>query len=163
MEITESKEKTYGFFFRLGMWWRIFYGILRVILSFMLLRVVGIPFADIFLNLMQHEVIVDKADFLVRTISPILEHFSFTVTYFLVTYLIFWGVIDIVLSISMLRHRLWAFPISIYSIGLFVLYEIYRYTHTHSLVLLWVIFIDIVLIWLIRKEYTKLRGPVSAE
>jgi uncharacterized membrane protein len=162
MELTESTENTYGFFFRLGMWWRIFYGFLRILLSLILLRLVGIPFADIFYDLMSHEIIENKADFLIRTISPFLEHFSFTVTYFLVTHLVFWGFLDIILSVSMLRHRLWAFPVSIYLMGMFVLYEMYRFTHTHSLILLWVIFIDIIIIWLIRKEYTRLRGSMPA-
>jgi uncharacterized membrane protein len=38
----------------------------------------------------------------------------------------------------------------------FIVYELFRFTHTHSLVLLGVIIIDILVIWLIRREHKKL-------
>lgn len=151
----------YDLFFRIGMWWRILYGFLRLILGFVLLRLVGTPIADIFYKLMAHELIEDPRDFLMRAVSPLLQHLSFTVTYFLAAYLLFWGIIDILLSINLLKHKMWAFPVSIYLIGIFVLYEIYRFTHTHSLILACVIIIDMILIWLIRKEYLKLNSAKS--
>jgi uncharacterized membrane protein len=153
-----KKSDLYDSLFRIGMVWRIIYGALRLALGLGLLRVIGTPLSDLFYSLMGHEIIEDPGDALTQLLASILQHQSFTVTYFLASYLIFWGVIDIVLSFSLLKERLWAFPISIYLIGIFLLYEMYRYTHTHSLVLLGVIGIDIALIWLIRKEYKKLSS-----
>ena len=143
--------------FRVGMWWRIFYGFLRLILGFVLLRLVGTPLSDIFYRFMAHEIVEDPTDFFIHTINQILQHSPLTVTYFLASYLLFWGVIDVGLSVSLLKHKIWAFPLSIYLIVVFVTYEIYRFTHTHSLVLLGIIILDIGLIWLIRKEYRKLK------
>jgi len=140
------------------MWWRIIYGFLRLVLGFVLLRLIGTPLSDVFYALMNHELIEDTTDFLIQAISPLLQHTSFTVTYFLAVYLIFWGIVDILISINLLKHKMWAFPIGIYIIGIFVLYEIYRFSHTHSLVLACVIIIDLILIWLIKKEYTKLKS-----
>ena len=68
----------------------------------------------------------------------------------------FWGFIDVTLSINMLKRRLWAFPVSIWLIALFVLYELYRFSHTHSFVLALVITADMTIMWLIRKEYLTL-------
>ncbi|PIT92487.1 MAG: hypothetical protein COU08_02140 [Candidatus Harrisonbacteria bacterium CG10_big_fil_rev_8_21_14_0_10_42_17] len=147
-------------FFRVGMWWRIFYGFLRFLLGFVLLHLIGMPVADVFYSIMAHELIEDKTDFLVRVVTPFLRHSSFTVTYFLAIYFIFWGFIDIVLSINLLRRKLWAFPLSLYLISIFVVYEIYRFSYTHSLVLAYIVLVDFVLLWLIRKEYLSLTRVV---
>ena len=140
------------------MTWRICYGILRIFLAFILLRFIGAPLSGIFYRAMQHELIEDPNDFLIQLAHPFIQHLSFPITYFLAVYLIFWGIIDILLSINLLKQKTWAFPVSMYLIGIFVLYEIYRFLHTHSFILACVIVIDLILIWLIGKEYRKLIG-----
>lgn len=140
-------------FFRIAMWWRIGYGLIRLILGFVLLKVVGKPISDVFYNLMNHELSQDPNDILIQTISPHLQHLPITITYFVAFYFIFWGLLDVLLSIQLLKHKLWAFPLTIALISLFVLYELYRFSHTHSLILLGVIFVDMVVVALIHKEY----------
>jgi uncharacterized membrane protein len=114
---------------------------------------------------MAHELVNDPHDLIFRIGRVVVEHQSFTVTYFLTAYLIFWGTIDVILSISLLREKLWAFPVSVYLICVFVLYEMFRFTRTHSFVLAYIIVFDLALVWLIRKEYFKqlrIRGLTTA-
>jgi uncharacterized membrane protein len=144
---------SYDLLFRVGMWWRIVYGSLRLLLGFALFRIIGTPIADIFYKIMSHELIEDPNDFFMRISNPFFQNLTLSVTYFLAAYFIFWGIIDIFLSINLLQHKKWAFPISIYFIGFFVLYELYRFFHTYSLTLVGIICIDLVVMWLIRKEY----------
>lgn len=151
----------YDILFYIGMWWRILYGFLRIGLSLVLFRLVGSPLADVFYGLLKHELVEDQSDLLVRITGSFFGHFHFTVTYFTIAYLVFWGVVDIILSASLLKRKLWAFPVSICLIGIFVLYEIYRFSHTHSLVLLGLIFFDIFLIWLIAKEYRRQEARIK--
>jgi uncharacterized membrane protein len=153
--IPTEKDDVYDALFRVGMIWRIVYGVARVIFGLMLLRVVGSSFSDLFYRLMAHELVNDPHDLALRIGRVVVEHQSFTVTYFLTAYLIFWGAIDVVLSISLLKEKLWAFPVSVYLICVFVLYEIFRFTHTRSFILAYIIVFDMVLVWLIRKEYFK--------
>ena len=141
--------------FQLGMYWRIAYGSLRIILGSALLKVVGVPFTEILYKLMQHEITEDSSDVLFQLAHSFFQAHPFSVTYFLAFYLIFWGCIDIGLSIYLLRHKLWAFPVSLVLIAFFIFYEIYRYFHTHSFVLLMIITVDIGIFWLIRREYSK--------
>ena len=61
------------------------------------------------------------------------------------------------LSASLLRHKLWAFPVSLWLIALFLLYEVFRITQTHSLILLGLICVDSVIWWLIKDEWRKTR------
>ena len=146
--------------FRIGMWWRIFYGMMRLLLGFALLKLVGRPIVDIVTSILSHELIEDKSDILVALARNVFSHHSFYVTYFLAFYFIFWGVADVVLSVSLLKAQLWAFPISMYVIGVFILYEAFRFLHTHSLILLGVIVIDIFILILINSEYRKIQSAV---
>lgn len=142
------------FLFQAVMWWRIGYGAVRVAVGITLLYFVGTPVSDILLRLMGHELTRHPHEGVMHAIN----HLPFTVTYFLAIYFIFWGTIDVFLSILLLRHQLWAFPFSIVLITLFILYEMVRITHTHSLVLLGVIIMDLFIIWMIFREYKKLKG-----
>ncbi len=145
----------YDRLFQIGMVWRIVYGCLRIVLGLSLVRAIGMPLSDLFYRLMQYEIAEEPHDFLFLTVGSFLRHHSYTVTYFLVSYLIFWGVVDVVLSISLLREELWAFPVSMYLIGAFIIYEVYRVFHTHSLILCGIIVVDTALIALIRMEYRR--------
>lgn len=143
--------------FFLGMYWRIFYGLLRILFGITLLKVVGTPLLEVIHNLMGHELTEDSSDILFKTVNLLLSHYTFYVTYFLAGYFIFWGTIDIFLSYNLIKEKLWAFPASLWLIGLFIIYSIFRFTSTHSLVLLSVILFDVVIFLLIYKEYQKLR------
>ncbi len=149
-------------FFATAMWWRIGYGVLRIILGLAVLKVVGTPVTDIVTSLMGHELIEDPNDLLYTLVHDFLVNHSPYITYFMSFYLLFWGAIDIGLSYNLLKHRLWAFPISFLLIGLFVMYEAVRFSHTHSLVLLWIIIVDIGILWIMWREYQKLKPASSS-
>lgn len=156
-----EKVDYYDFLFRVGMWWRIIYGVCRLILASILLRLIGTPVSDIFYTVLHNDLVERHGDFLAQLLRPILDHMSFTVTYFLAIYLIFWGSIDIVLSFNLLRHKMWAYSSSMYMISAFMLYEVYRFFHTHSFLLAYIIFFDFFVMWLIKKEFQRHRRTFS--
>ena len=147
--------------FRVGMVWRIVYGTARVLLGIVLLRVMGRDFSDLFAGLMQHELAEDPGDILYTLTGALVQHtaflhhhthFTFTISYFLVAYFIFWGLIDIFISVGILRGQHWAYGAGMVLIASFVVYEIARVLHTHSLVLGMIILVDIGILALIRRE-----------
>lgn len=148
--------------FKLSMWWRICYGTMRIILGLTLLTFIDVPLSHILRSVMRFELTEDPSDALFRILNSFLLTHPLSITYFLSAYLIFWGLIDIVLSINLLRNRIWAFPVSLWLIGVFILYELYRFSYTHSVILLAIIMIDIAIFWLIRHEYRKItpHAPV---
>ncbi|MDB5189953.1 MAG: rane protein [Parcubacteria group bacterium] len=152
------KGKTYDKIFRFGMIWRIGYGTVRMIVGLILLRHIGTPLSAVFARAFRNEFFEDPRDHFIHAVGPFIHHFSFEITYFLAIYLIFWGLIDVFLSIQLLRLKLWAFPLTMWLIALFIVYEVYRYTHTHSIVLLGIILIDLGLIWLINGEYRRVQA-----
>lgn len=148
--------------FRYGMWWRIFYGGLRIVIGLILLRVIDMPFSEILTHLLGYELSDESSLFLFSFVGSFLQSYPFTVTLFLAGYLLFWGMIDIILSVSLLRHKLWAFPLSLVLIAFFIVYAIYRFFHTDSLILLAVIILDIIIFWLIKTEYIKRKNNLKS-
>ncbi len=153
---------TFKTLFSIGMWWRILYGCLRIVLGLALLHAIGQPLIEIVTAVMQHEILAKSPDFIFILISHFLTEHQFSVTYFLSFYFIFWGTLDIFLSFHMLKDNIWAFPVSLVLIGLFIVYSIFRFTYTHSLVLLGVIAMDMVILGLIYKEYQRIRAYRAA-
>ncbi len=151
------KGKTYDELFRFGMFWRIGYGTIRLVVGLILLRHIGTPLSDVFARAFRSEFFEEPREHFINTVGPFVHHFSFEITYFLAIYLIFWGLVDVFLSVQLLRLKLWAFPVTMWLIALFIVYEIYRYTHTHSVILLGIIIIDVGLIWLINGEYGRVK------
>ncbi len=149
--------------FLVGMWWRIIYGVLRIFLSLALLQVVGIPLIDVATTILRRELLEDPSDRLYSGIHYVLLNHSLEVTYFLAFYFMFWGIVDIILSYNLIKHRLWAFPFSLLLMVGFVFYEIYRCTYTHSPILLGIMCVDAVIIWLVWNEYKKLTGKNVVE
>jgi uncharacterized membrane protein len=72
---------------------------------------------------------------------------------FAVYYLLSHGVLKVFLAVNLLRERIWAFPVSIAFFGLFVAYQLHRYTRTHSPMLLALALLDVVVIALIAREW----------
>lgn len=138
-----------------AMSWRILYGSFRIFLGYKLLSFVGQPALTAYQHFLSRT-LADADDFLFRSIYHALTLHGFSITYFLAGYLLFWGILDVVLSISMLRHYMWAFSVSIVLVSLFVAYEIFRFTHTHSPVLLTFIVIDAFIAYLIYHERNRL-------
>jgi uncharacterized membrane protein len=68
-------------------------------------------------------------------------------------YLLAHGAVKIFLVVALLQKRMWAYPTALVVFGAFAVYELYRYTHTHSPVLLVLMAFELFVIWLIWREY----------
>ncbi|NMH99534.1 DUF2127 domain-containing protein [Pseudonocardia acidicola] len=76
---------------------------------------------------------------------------------FAVLYLGLHGLIKLALVWALLRKVMPAYPVAVVVLGVFVAYEIYRATQTHSVLLPFLAAIDIAIIVLIIREYRLLR------
>ena len=111
---------------------------------------------------MSFELVEDPTDKLYGLVSQLLGQDPLYVSYFLAIYFIFWGLVDVILSINLLRGKIWAFPASLLLIGGFIIYEFIRFTYTHSLILLFIILVDIAIFWFIEREYKRLHRGTTA-
>ncbi len=143
--------------FQFAMWWRILYGFLRVFVGVTFLRLNGHQLSELTYTLIAHEVTGKRGDAVLEHIYAFLEIHDVTVTYFIALYFLFWGSVEIVLAFCLLKRIEYAFPVTMGLIMLFLVYGVFRYTHTHSFVLLCVLIIDVGILYLINREYQNLR------
>jgi uncharacterized membrane protein len=85
------------------------------------------------------------------------EHLSVGAKTFAALYLLAHGVVKLWLIVGLLRQRLWYYPVSLIVFALFIVYQLYRYTFTHSIFLLFLTAVDIVVIVLTWHEWRFLQ------
>jgi uncharacterized membrane protein len=81
------------------------------------------------------------------------HHVGHTDPMFASLYLLSHGVVKTVLVIALWFNRLWAYPVTIIVFGGFMVYQVYRYAHTHSFALLALTIFDAVVVGLTWSEY----------
>lgn len=114
-------------------------------------------FKDTIMVLAQNEIIEDPHAFFAPHIQNIVSHFSRGTILFISAYFIGQGTIKIFLIIGILKKKLWIYPIAIGAFFAFVFYQIYRFNHTHAVLLIVFSIFDLVTILLIEHEYERLK------
>ena len=99
------------------------------------------------------ELIEDPKDILASTLQHFLPYFSEHSQLFAAFYLLSHGVVKIFLAVGLLRNKLWAYPSAIVVFILFIFYQIYRYTYTHSIFLIFLTIFDLFVIFLTWHEF----------
>lgn len=113
-------------------------------------------------RLSQQELIADPHGWLAIKLHAFLANLSVKAQHFAAVYLLAHGIIKIILVWGLLRDRRWAFPVSLVLLSLFVAYQLLRFASTHSLILLTLASFDIIVIWLIWREYKKVHDLRTA-
>jgi uncharacterized membrane protein len=103
-----------------------------------------------------------RHDAVARHLDHIAQQFTPGTKHFYAFYLLSHGVVKLFLVGNLLRRKLWAYPAALAVLGLFIVYQVYRYSFTHSAGLLALTVFDLVVIGLIWREYSVVRrfgGP----
>ena len=99
----------------------------------------------------------DPHDVIANTLLHSMQNLSIGAQDFAAIYLLGHGVIKLWLIIGLLRKRLWYYPTALVVFALFIIYQLYRYSLTHSAWLLFITIIDLIVIGLTWHEYRYLR------
>ena len=108
--------------------------------------------------LMQHELSEDPRDLIANYLLNSTRHLTLAVTTFAALYLLWHGIVKIGLVAALLLKRRWAYPAAIMAFSLFLVYQLYRYSHTHATELLVLSIVDVAVILLTWLEYRRLTG-----
>jgi uncharacterized membrane protein len=114
-------------------------------------------------RLTHKELLEDRQDLIANTLKDAAEHFSISGKSFAAFYLLSHGVIKLFLVIELLRNRLWAYPASLAMFAAFIAYQLYRYTHTHSIGLIVLTVFDLAVMWLIWREYRIVKQQTGVQ
>lgn len=113
--------------------------------------------ADIIQFFVRGELAEDPSDLVANSIQQYLPYFFQHSRLFAAFYLLSHGIIKLILVASLLRNKLWAYPSAIFVFFLFIAYQLYRFTYTHSVFLILLTIFDFFIIWLTWHEYKALQ------
>jgi uncharacterized membrane protein len=107
--------------------------------------------------LTQEELIEDPNDFIATHLLSLAQSFTVSSLRFYAFYLLSHGVIKVFLVICLLRNKHWAYPVSLVVLGLFIVYQLYRFSYTHGFGLIVLSVFDVIVMGLIWHEYRLVR------
>ena len=105
----------------------------------------------------REELYEDPKDLLMNFIVVYGHAFSIGAQKFAVFYLLSHGIIKLIVILLLWRKKLWAYPLSIAVFIGFIIYQMYHYAHSHSIMLLILTVLDIAMIGLTVLEYRNIR------
>lgn len=103
--------------------------------------------------LLQHELSRDPHDIVAAHLLHVTEHLTNANRKFAVLFLLSHGFVKIIIVVALWMDQLWAYPLGIFVFSTFGVYQVYRWTHTHSLFLALLTIFDAVVIYLTWSEY----------
>ncbi len=103
--------------------------------------------------LARNELVEDPGDFLARHLIGIAQGLSIDTQSFFAFYLTSHGVVKLLMVAALAMRVTWAYPASIVILLGFIAYQVHRYMVSPSIALVLLTLFDIVVIWLIWREY----------
>ena len=77
---------------------------------------------------------------------------------FIAFYLLSHGIINLILVIGLFKKKMWSYFASIIMLTIFALYQMYRYIYHPSIWMIILTIFDLVTIWLIWREYKRIKN-----
>jgi uncharacterized membrane protein len=103
------------------------------------------------------ELLEDPRDFVANYLFASAQHLSVSTRKFAAFYLLAHGVIKLWLIIGLLRAKPSYYPVAMAVFGMFIVYQVYRFSATTSLWLIVITAVDILVIGLTWHEYRYMR------
>ena len=132
-------------------------GVLEILGGVLLFWVNPMQIHSVVRALTQHELSEDPHDLVATYLRNSAEHLSSGSQEFASAYLLWHGIVKVVVVAALLRKWRWAYPTAIFAFSLSLIYQLYRYTHTHAPELLALSSVDVFVIGLTWLEYRRLR------
>ncbi|MFZ2803771.1 MAG: DUF2127 domain-containing protein [Patescibacteria group bacterium] len=109
------------------------------------------------------ELVEDPRDLIANFLLHAAQNLSISTQYFTALYLLAHGIIKLFLISGLLRKKLWYYPTALIVFGMFIAYQLYQFSFTHSIWYALITVLDVVVIWLTWHEYNYLRKRLSGK
>jgi len=139
--------------FRVGITMKGFDGVLETIGGVLLWFISPASLGSTLQTICMHELSRNPHDFIVRHLLHLSIRLAHSQAFFASLFLLSHGVVKVVLAIALWLDELWAYPVAIAVFGGFGVYQVYRYTHSHSMTLFVLTVFDVIVIALTWWEY----------
>lgn len=111
--------------------------------------------------LTQREISEDPNDLVSNLLINMSQGFSVSLQTFVAIYLMTHGMSKVLLVYLLQMKKIWAYPLSIGFLMLFIGYQIHRYLYSHSILMIFLTLFDLVMIWLVLVEYKRVKEMVQ--
>jgi uncharacterized membrane protein len=128
-------------------------GVLETIGGILFMFVDPKALSSLVISFTTHELSEDPDNWFATTLRHLVHNLSSDTKLFVSVYLVAHGLIKIFLVAGLLREKLWAYPAALWFLGIFLLYQFYQFSHTHSLGLLALSAFDLFVASLVWLEY----------
>ncbi|MCX6718496.1 MAG: DUF2127 domain-containing protein [Candidatus Staskawiczbacteria bacterium] len=135
--------------FEIGILIKSFFGVFEVLAGIVFAISGRLAMNNFIIALTQQEISDDPNDFFANYII----NFFTGVHAFAIVYLIFHGLVNIFLAIALFKNKIWFYPWASAGFSAFMVYQVFRYFHTHSVLLLFLTLFDLFIISIILLEY----------
>jgi uncharacterized membrane protein len=117
---------------------------------------------DVVYRITQDRISEDPHELVATHLRSAASHISVSGDHFMAAYLFINGVVKVIVVLAVLRGKLWAYPLAMVIFGCLVAYQLYRFTFTHGIGLILLTAFDLLLIWLVWREYQHAKKPIAA-
>lgn len=144
--------------FEIGLLLKGIHGLAEIVGGVLLLFLTPSRLTSLIRFLTRRELLEDPRDKVANFLLNLSNSFSISTQHFFVFYLMSHGIIKCILILLLWRRKLWAYPLSIAILILFIAYQVYRYTLTQSVFLILLTIFDVVMIALTYLEYKRINA-----
>ncbi len=113
---------------------------------------------DLVVRFTAAELTEDPRDLIARTALNLAQSFSIETQHFYALYFITHGAVKLILVAGLLRSYRWAYPSSLVVMSIFIVYQIYQFSHTHGFGLIALTIFDLFVLALIWREWGRFRA-----
>ena len=133
-------------------------GILELVGGVLLLLVTPTQINSIARLLTQHELSEDPRDFIANHVLNAAGGLTTSATLFGAIYLLWHGLVKVMLVVAVLRDKLWAYPLMIGFLAIFIVYQIYQIALMFSVGLSLLTGFDVFIVCLTIVEFRRRRA-----
>lgn len=151
------KEQNIHLLFEMSLWFKGIFAVSEIISGIVAFFVTKQFLLQLTNWVTKDEFAEDPRDFIANYLLHSVQYLSISAQHFAALYLLGHGIIKLWLIAGLFRKKLWYYPTAMLVFGLFIPYQLYRYSFTHSAWLLLITLLDMVVIWLTWHEYKIMK------
>jgi uncharacterized membrane protein len=141
--------------FRVGITLKGLDGILEVLASAALYSISPAKMSELVRKLVEHMVARMPNGYIAAHLIAASQKLNNDSREFAALYLLTHGLVKVILVVCLWMNKLWAYPLTIAVFGLFMLYQMGRFAHTHSISMVLLTVFDAVVIYLTWVEFQQ--------
>ena len=154
---TLFSEKYIHAFFDLSLWFKGFFAVSEIIVGIATYVVTKQDLLSLIYWAIGDDLATDPHDLVANTLLHYVQNLSISGQNFAAFYLLSHGIIKLWIITGLLRGKLFYYPAALVVFGLFIVYQIYRYSFTHSVWLLVITAFDMAIVALTWHEYKVMK------